>query len=295
MKANEDSSDSVTAKLVKGYLSDDEIEKTASLLALVWPNSGFSREYLYWLYCENPAGPAETYNVWDKGQIVAHYAAIPVKAKLFGNNERGLLSLNTAVHPLHRGKGYFKTLATRTFEDAHACGANFVVGVANANSTALFRRQLRFQLVCPLTVKIGLGTIKHLSKQVKEEQDYVQSWDAQTLAWRIKKPGTKYRFIERNNTITIVRDTYKYGIWAIMHEVESSKIDMHHPHPFRWNPFTLWIGLDSSCDWENSLYVNLPDRFKASPLNLVFKDLSGLGRTFNPQKILFSLLDFDAF
>ena len=295
MSTNEDSSDSMTAKLVKGCLSDDEIEKTASLLTLVWPNSDFSREYLYWLYCENPAGSAETYNVWDKGQIVAHYAAIPVKAKLFGNNEKGLLSLNTAVHPLHRGKGYFKTLATRTFEDAHASGANFVVGVANANSTVLFRRQLRFQLVCPLSVKIGLGSIKHLSKQVKEEQEYVQSLDEQTLAWRIKKPGTKYRFIERNDSLSILCDTGRYGIWAIMNKVESSKIDMPHPPPYRWNPFTLWIGLDSSCDWKNSLYINLPDRFKASSLNLVFKDLSGHGRTLNSKNILFSLLDFDAF
>jgi len=295
MNAMDDSSGAGLTKLVKGCLSDSEIEQTASLLSLVWPNAGITADYLHWLYRENPAGTAEIYNVWDNGQIIAHYAAIPVKADLFGVQENGLLSLNTAVHPTYRGKGYFKKLALQTFADAHTRGTSFVIGVANANSTVLFRRQLRFQLVCPLTVKIGVGSIKRLSVLAEKGRDYTQSWDEQTLSWRLRRPCAKYRFVDQNGSTSILGDTGKYGIWTIMHELDSSMMTLSQESLFRWNPLTLWIGLDSSCDWDRSYYINLPDRFKASPLNFVFKDLSGLGRTLAPHKIKFSLLDFDAF
>lgn len=278
----------------KGSLSDDEIEKTVSLLRLVWPKGKFTFDYLHWLYRENPVGFAEVYNVCDNGQIIAHYAAIPIIAKIFGGYEKGLFSLNTAVHPLYRGKGYFKLLASRTFEDAHAHGANFVIGVANANSTLLFQKQLRFQFVSPLTVKIGLGGVKRSLTQV-EQPDYVRSWDEPTLLWRLKRPGAKYKSLERCGSISILGYAGRYGIWATMLESCSGQGIVSQSKFFQWNPLTLWIGLDANCDWAGSSYVNLPDRFKPSPLNLVFKDLSGLERTLSPNKVLLSLLDFDAY
>lgn len=279
---------------VIGSLSDDEIEKTVCLLRTVWPNGGFTFDYLHWLYRENPGGFAKVYNFWDNGQIVAHYAAIPITAKLFGGQEKGLVSLNTAVHPLHRGKGYFKALAIRTFEDAHAHGVNFVIGVANASSTVLFRKQLRFQLVRPLTVKIGIGSVKRLSAHV-DQPDYARSWDEPTLCWRLKRPGANYSALGKCGAISIFGHTGSYGIWATMIELCPVLGIVPQRKFFRWNPLTLWIGLDESCDWSRSLYANLPDRFKPSPLNLVFKDLTGLGRTLDPNKILLSILDFDAF
>lgn len=153
---------------IKAILSDEELEKTSTLLCLVWPKSGFTKKYLKWLYCDNPIGCAEAYNVWADGQIVAHYAAIPIKENLHSINEKGLLSLNTAVHPSHRGKGYFKKLASCTYDDAFANGFNFVVGVANANSFELFIKQLQFQHVCQLGVKIGIGVVQKTRLQKSE-------------------------------------------------------------------------------------------------------------------------------
>ena len=287
--------------IVKACLSDKEIEKTASLLKLVWPDSSFTKDYLNWLYCENPLGRAEAYNVWNNGKIIAHYAAIPIEAKLFGSFEKGLLSLNTAVHPSYRGKGYFKILAELTYENAYKNGSTFIIGVANASSTILFRRQLKFQHVCSLTVKIGLGAVSR-EPIFSEEQEYVQCWSEQTLSWRLKRPKSKYRIIKKDNTSAstnvISGATNRYGIWTTMYERNSSQ-DILEGYTtkghFRWNPLTLWIGLDPSCDWSNSLYVTLPERFKQSPLNFIFKDLSGYGRKLNPKKILFSLIDFDAY
>ena len=101
-----------------------------------------------------------------------------------------------------------------------------------------------------------------------------------------------------NKSYAIYSSTNKYGIWANIYEGDLNLANiklMKSLSHFRWNPITAWIGLNSNCDWSKSLYINLPERFKPSPLNLVFKDLSGLGRTLAPEKILFSLIDFDAY
>ena len=297
MCLNTNSSSAEPDGIVKACLSDKEIEKTVLLLKLVWPDIGFTKDYLNWLYRENPLGKAEAYNVWNNGEIIAHYAAIPIKVKLFGSLEKGLLSLNTAIHPSHQGKGYFNILATRTYENAQKNGVNFVIGVANAISTLLFQMQLGFQRVCPLTVKIGFGAVKRISINPRELQ-YVPCWDEKILSWRIQRPKSKYNIYKTNNSNAIYSSTNKYGIWANMYEGDLNLTNiklLKSPTHLRWNPLTVWIGLNSNCDWSKSLYINLPECFKPSPLNLIFKDLTGLERTLAPEKILFSLIDFDAY
>jgi hypothetical protein len=61
------------------------------------------------------------------------------------------------------------------------------------------------------------------------------------------------------------------------------------------NPVKLWIGLDHRCEWPGYWYCDLPDRFKPSPLNLVFKDLTNSKRLLVPETAQISLLDFDAY
>jgi len=279
---------------LKGTLSDRELDEAVALLKAVWPKAGFTFDYLDWLYRGNPVGPAETENAWDNGRIVGHYAAIPINATLFDKTEKGVFSLNTATHPSYRGKGFFKALASKTFENARASGATFVIGVANANSTLLFRRQLRFQLVTPLTVKLGLGAVRRIQKRPRHT-DYTRVWDDPTLQWRLKRPNTKYVEVSRGTSTIILGDTDRYGIWTVMLDAEFARGTLAPKTGFRWNPFTLWIGLDPECDWTQSHYIDLPDFLKPSPLNLIFKDLSGLDRTLDPSKVTLSLLDFDAY
>jgi hypothetical protein len=62
------------------------------------------------------------------------------------------------------------------------------------------------------------------------------------------------------------------------------------PHPFR-----LWIGVDPSRKWRRSLYFNLPVRFRPSPLNLLFYDLTDQKRVFDPARVRYDVFDFDAY
>ena len=54
------------------------------------------------------------------------------------------------------------------------------------------------------------------------------------------------------------------------------------------------IGLDER-RWARSLYLDLPERAKPSPLNFVFSDLTGRQRSPDAATARLSLLDFDAY
>ena len=143
-------------------LDEEELNKTQTLLTEVFPKSShFSTQYLKWQYLENPDGNAIGYNAYDGDKLIAHYACQPMRSQLHQKEAKGLLSINTAVHSDYRGKNLFKDLANKTFYSAKEKGYAFIIGVANANSTTLFRKWFKFNLICPLDVKIGFGCISY--------------------------------------------------------------------------------------------------------------------------------------
>jgi GNAT superfamily N-acetyltransferase len=285
-----------------GSLSDNELLQVKELLLTVWPKATFyTFEYLNWLYRLNPNGKAETFNIWEGDSIVAHYAAIPIVAHLFGNEERGLLSLNSVVHPNYQGRGYFKSLALSTYEEAKLRNAGFVIGVANASSTLLCQRQLKFQKISPLTVKLGLGPVKRKTEPSALPCFQVK-WEEASLDWRLKRPGAKYRVTSNSSGTWFWGDTGTYGIYAEMgwfpneaRQLISALSQVDAMPTITPNPVKLWIGLDQRCEWPGYWYCNLPERFKPSPLNFLFKDLTNSKRLLVPETTQISLLDFDAY
>jgi hypothetical protein len=285
-----------------GSLSDHELLRVKELMLTVWPKASFyTFEYLDWLYRLNPVGKAETFNVWKGDSIVGHYAAIPIIANLFGNEERGLLSLNTVVHPDFQGRGYFKSLALRTYEEAKLRNAGFVIGVGNAISTVLGQRLLKFQKVAPLTVKLGLG---HVERQTEPSAlpCFQVKWEEASLDWRLKRPGANYRATSNSNGTWLWRSTGTYGIYAEMgwfpteaQQLKGVLSQVDSMPMITPNPVKLWIGMDHRCEWPGYWYCDLPERLKPSPLNLVFKDLTNSKRLLVPETAQISLLDFDAY
>ena len=84
-------------------------------------------------------------DAWDGERLAAHYVTCPMEAVVEGRVAKGLLSLNTATHPDYQGRGLFTTLAQAAYAQGAAAGYEFVVGVANANSTPGFLKRLEFQ------------------------------------------------------------------------------------------------------------------------------------------------------
>ena len=240
----------------------------------------FSPIFLEWQYAKNPIGNAVGYDAYFKGELVAHYVTIPVLYMIDNKEVKGLLSLNTAVHPNHQGKGLFTQLAKKTYDEAQKTGYNFVVGVANQNSTKGFLTKLDFYLIRPLKVRIGVGI--ELFKRKKNNR-FMPLWTKESINWRLSNPSTAY--FSFNNIVYAKASIF--GVCAVLTE-NPIKLSLKNP------TFKLLIGLG---DIEGSgLFINLPEKLKPSPLNLVFKDLTeGCLPTIKAEDVFFEAIDFDAY
>jgi len=171
---------------------DTSLAACSTLLCSVFPNATtLSKASLQWHYADNPNGRAVGFNaVSEDGELAAHYVCLPILARIDGVTNKGLLSMNTATHPKHQGKGLFVELARRTFDYARDAGYDFVVGAANQNSTHGFVKKLGFQLVTPLDAKIGVGAIS--SKANVDAPAFERIWDQASIAWRLSNPVVRY-------------------------------------------------------------------------------------------------------
>ena len=273
-------------------VDNKSIKEVSYLLSHVFTSTNkFTKEFIEWQYAENPNGSIVGFNAFAGEELAAHYVTQPVEVELKGEKLRGLLSLNTATHPDHRGKKLFTKLAELTYEYAKNNGYKFVYGVANDNSTHGFVNKLGFQLVSPLKTKIGFGKIIHKRNVI--DYDFKRVWTQEDLKWRLNNPSLKY-YINKNQLIV---PTGKIGLNAIMYNFDDNQIiENTLTENFKGlNILKLYVGIDNSIDWKKSFYFDVPKRFKSSPLNLIFKDLRNKGTTIHPKKIKFEIIDFDGY
>ncbi len=264
----------------------------AALLRTAFPHAlHFTEAVLGWQYLENPVGAAVGFNAWYEAALAGHYVALPMVALVNGNRERGLLSLNTATHPAHQGKGLFTQLAKATYEQATRDGYGFVVGVANANSTPGFLGKLGFHLVSPLRAMIGAGSLP-VSK-ASAPALFEPLWDSASLGWRLSHPAHTYTCKRCKSGTMVVSERRQFGARYILGLLDPGTLPESLPVERGSVTGKMWIGLDPGMDWRGRAYVNIPMRFRPSPLNLIFKDLTGAGRFLDPAKVRFEAIDFD--
>lgn len=278
-------------------LSEPSLQSYHRLLTEVFPTAAaqFTPAYLTWQYVRNPAGPAVGFNAFSGETLAAHYVTLPIRVQLDGRACKGLLSLNTATHPLHQGKGLFTKLADATYQYAAAQGYELVVGVANANSTPGFTRKLGFQLVSPLEARLGVGPLP--SQDPRFTSEFEVLWDRELLAWRLANPSRAYRLRPRGDSVRVEAPTGKAGIQAILGDFprQLTPTSLERTAPFSPNPMRLWLGIDPSRRFQRSLYPPIPERLRPSPLNLIYRDLSGKRPSLDVSRLRFRALDFDAY
>lgn len=264
----------------KVNVDDNSLAEITTLLNLCFPKSINieTNKYVKWEYEENPEGYVVGFNAYFGSALAAHYATIPVSMIINGQKRLGLLSLNTATHPDHRGKGLFVKLAQQTYEYAKENGYEYVIGVANANSTHGFVKYLGFDLISPLTFRVGFG----LNIKSNKDFTYKRFWDHDLLEWRMGCPSYKY-FKEGNSIVSPI----------LLGAKKIVKLDTESQLKQLWfRPLNLYIGLGAELN--NGHYFKLPKFIKRSPFNLIFKDLTG-GELpkLTPENIWFELIDFD--
>lgn len=270
----------------KSHFKEEGFEKLIELFHASFPKSHkFTKEFLKWQYLDNPNGEVVSFNAWtESDEMVAHYAAIPVKMKIGGKEELGLLSLNTATHPRHQGKGLFVKLATATYDYAAGHGYKFVIGVANANSTHGFIKRLNFEMISPLDVKVGIGDV--YKKDISADKNYVL-YDDKTLKWRLECPQFSYSFKGCTIHGSIDKPLFHTSVAKIPNGINPDSIGLKKT----FDVFNLYIGIGTEL---GGLYFNLPKFIKRSPFNLIFRDLTnGTLPKLTKDNIIFQLLDYD--
>lgn len=276
--------------------SPGELAATADLMHTVFPRGmQMPPDYLRWQYQANPAGQAVGFNAFAGRELAAHYVTLPLVAQLEGRLRKGLMSLNTATHPSHQGKGLFTRLAEATYADAARRGYEFVVGVANANSTPGFVRKLGFQLVSPLAVHLGLG---HGRARGTDRPGFRIHWDEELLRWRLASPIRTYWIsTHARRGVTAIETRSRYpGIRAVLAEVDQELMrGFAERPPQRAYPLRLWMGLHQTPTGPPLASLRMPEWAKPYPLNLIFRALDPKLALLDPAQVSFQTLDFDLY
>jgi predicted N-acetyltransferase YhbS len=267
-------------------IASNSIKLYTALLQQVFPDSTkYTTEYLHWQYIDNPIGNAVGFDAFYNGEIVAHYATIPVMYLLNGKRVKALLSLNTATSNNHQGKGLFSILANKTYDHAKTLGFEFVIGVANQNSTHGFVNKFGFQLIKQLDVKIGIGAIKTFHNVSELKLSSIT--DVAFINWRLANPSNQYSKSRNAIFAKTEKPFLKAQIFPHLPSITNAI-------PVKRFHLSIFIGLLNNKKI-NGLFFELPKKLRRSPLNLIFKPLQDTSIQLKAEDIEFDLKDFDSY
>ena len=269
----------------------DQLAAYSGLLNTTFGTDAFTPQAIGWRYRDNPAGQVVGADAWDGERLAAHYVTCPLEARIDGAVVKGLLSLNTATHPDYQGRGLFTTLAERAYAQGAEAGYAFVIGVANANSTPGFLRKLSFQHVD----RLQAGVLARLPDRFSDAPvQYQGAWRGELLAWRLANPAGRYVAARRGGLI---------GVWARTHlpfvrcgaflKDEGQALPGAGRTPLA---ATLFLGLEPRMALGRHGFLPVPERFRPSPLNLIWRALSpDVPAALRPDAVALNFLDFDPY
>ena len=270
------------------------LQAVAALLRRRFPRAAqVSAAYLAWTYRDNPEGPAIAFDAWDGARLVAHFAATPLRARIEGSEERGLLMQHAATDPGYEGRGLFKALVERALAEGARRGFGHALVLANANSRFAFAERLGFRMIRSLDVRIGIGAGPE--PQGRSTASWERVWEPRSLAWRLARPDRPYRSIVRRGRARILCASGYPGILAELGAQPADALTRGLPPPRAAAFLRVWIGLDPDLDWKGRLYAALPPALRPAPLHFLFRDLGSAGRRPDGERLRVAALDFDAY
>ncbi len=277
-------------------ISKEGLKKTASFLGVVFSKpSLFVADLLHWQYVLNPSGKAIGFNAFTQnGEIAAHYAVQPFTILLNGKEIKAALSLNTATGPRHQGKKLFTTLAELTYKKAAENGVELIVGVANSKSIHALEKKLGFINYGPLSVGVGLN--KPLKILLDSKIAFQVKRTNRELDWRLSHPLKKYSVFQKDGALEVLSASEYWNIqiqMSVLNNVFLSDLSAE----FKQNRslFKVWMGLTPSFTKHPKGFLDVPIKFRPSPLYLSMKKLSGAVELPIRDEILFQAMDFDAY
>jgi GNAT superfamily N-acetyltransferase len=266
-------------------------ERISTLMAEVFPKARhLTPRYFEWHYGRNPDGQAIGCNAFAGGELVGHMAAHVFPCRLAGEDRRGMYTVNGSVHPLHRGRKLQSRISDAMFGEAARLGYAFCLATGNKWSTGPLLT--RFKMLRPLDARLGFGLPRR--READFPPSFERIWSDEAVRWRLANPEGRYSTVRHGDQAALFSAAGIPGVGAILYQGpgRDSLADLDRTAP---GPLRIWLGLDPGIDWKGSAFLPIPMRLRPSPLNLVYKDLTGSGFLPDPDRVVFRGLDFDAY
>jgi hypothetical protein len=134
------------------WATTESVDECVDLLNQVFEQSRTKDQYL-WKFYESPLNKTIIRLAYESetGELLAHYAVMPVEINHSGEYVKGGQSGDTAVAAKAAGRGLFKKCATETFDSMSADGYQLVYGFPNSESYPGFVRRLGWRRISRLT------------------------------------------------------------------------------------------------------------------------------------------------
>lgn len=283
-------------KLAEIATDSQSLEACAQLMQSAFPGAThLDAAYLRWLYLDNPAGTVVGYNAWEDNRIIGHYAAIPVDIYLDGETCMGLLALNTAMHPDYRSAGIIYSLANRTCKLAEKRGFTCIYAVANAASTPILVKSLKFQLVSQLTAAVGPTRLRPDWEKALIGNRFRRRWKEDTARWRAANPSNPTSLSSNDaDTVAFRAKTHLPGIFA--HGIIPVEPPLPDCSKGLGPGLNLFLGIlpENSCRYPG--YLSIPEKLKPSPLNFIYRPLVDIApRKLDRNEVILGIQDFDPY
>lgn len=252
------------------------------LFSAAFPDNGkLNTTYLRWQYVGNPHGQVIGVDAFAGDTLAAHYAIMPRRYTVDGLALAAALSINTATHPDHQGRGLFTRLAEATYAAAADKGVQFVIGAANVNSIGGFERKLGF-------AKLGqIRLFPSLSPPAAGPASLDLEITADWLEWRLANPSASYRSSRRGRSVTI--STIKKGVPFHLGCVQAGLL------PGERGMSLALPGLAPVFDRGVAGRFAIPMKYQPSPWHVIWRSLSAGGDPSLPQRLRMDGLSMDTF
>lgn len=243
------------------------VEDYAALFRASFSGDGkLTAKYLNWEYRENPHGEVIGFDAFHGDELAAHYAIIPRRYRLGAQVVDGALSINTATHPMHQGKGLFIKLAEATYKAASERGVKFVVGVANASSIGGFTRRLGF-------TELGRVRLYGCFRAPECAQDALAlGIDADWINWRLANPSRRYVIVRHRGGSSTIR-THVRGVPFNVARIENEVILRSRVREYVGTGSALVPGLAPIFSTPPPRWPRLPLKAQPSPWHVIWRAL----------------------
>jgi GNAT superfamily N-acetyltransferase len=282
------------SELVFRPAAHDDLGRTVELMGLGFPAAHkFSRGFLQWQYYDNPSGEPLGCNIDDGERLIGHLMGIPQAVSLHGRPAVVTLIMNVATHPDYRGRGLFLELVRRVAAMSAVRGHAGVVGVANQQTERAYRTRLGFQHVAGLAAHVELLPQRIDMRAALASADFAHCWTDETLAWRLKNPANPLRIAGGTADSLVVEGASTMPLVRVRGVIPRDGLSAPG-HSAAVGPAVV-LGLTPQGTARRRLAMTVPQRLRPSPLRMIWLNHGLPGDQLDPERILFSFLDFDAF